>query len=145
MYHVEEIAWASPPSLNSFSTLRYHPYRIGPSVPCGLTNIFSRRTRGRGRWSLYHPRSRSILSARVKLLTYIAGMARHTTNGAESWLVFIDDPLLNNSSIWHGEADRTRQVYKQIHFYHDSGKGHPRHGESEVITSNRFANNTANL
>jgi hypothetical protein len=41
----------------------------------------------------------------VKLLTYIVGITRNTTNGAESRLVFIDDPLLNNNVIWYGEAD----------------------------------------
>jgi hypothetical protein len=60
--------------------------------------------------SLYHPKSGRILNARVKLLTDRAGMSRHTTMRAESWLVFIDDSLLNNCSIWHGKADRTRQV-----------------------------------
>jgi len=131
------------PPLDSFSTPRYHPYRIEATVPCGLTNIISRKTKVR--CSLYRPRSRSMLSTWVKLLTYIVGITRNTTNGAESRLVFIDDPLLNNNVIWYGEADWTRQVVRQIHFNHDSSKGHPIHGKSEVITSNRFANNTADF
>jgi len=60
--------------------------------------------------ALYHPRSGKILSSSVKLLTGSAGMSKHTTIGVEFWHVFIDDPLLDNCSIWHGEVDKMRQV-----------------------------------
>jgi len=136
------------PPTNSFSTPSYSPFNIGIRISWGLANncsSFVRRTRERYICSLNHPRSGRILSSKVKLRIGSVSMPRHTTMWAEFLQKFIDDPLLDSCSIWHGEVDRTKQVCWQIHLYHDSGKGQPRHGESEVITSNRFTNNTVNL